>query len=389
MEHLSALYEELLAAYTLPGLVLLLLILILFSIQLRYWAGIYAPIHSFRNSTRRSSDSPTPAVSVVVVVRDQLAWVEQTLPLLLEQQYPDFEIVVVDLSSQADVSEALALAAVRYPHLHVTRLIQQEQRFPITSKMALNVGIKAAAHPNLLLTTTEAEPRSARWLALMARGFVNGDVVIGYCGIAPKRGIVNALMRCGRLFTSIRYLAAAIRGRAYRGIGHNIGYTAELYFAAKGFNHLDMEVGDDDLFIQQIVPEGHTSVVMNPNASMSQWVYASAGDWFRRLVERRTTRSFYTGAARRYIGWEVWSRTLFFAGAAAAIALLPFEIRIGVGALALLRLILVEFQVWRICRRLGEKPLGWAYVLYDLFSPLYALALQIALLIRPRRSEWK
>ncbi|MFR0765261.1 MAG: hypothetical protein ACLSHL_15840 [Alistipes communis] len=103
--------------------------------------------------------------------------------------------------------------------------IKQQRSAGHGTKLALTVGIKACAYEHIVFTTTDCYPSSDKWLSLMAKGFINGDIVIGYCGIEPGKGLANRLMRCSRLAGSVRWLSAATRGRAYRGIAGNIGYT--------------------------------------------------------------------------------------------------------------------------------------------------------------------
>ena len=127
----------------------------------------------------------------------------------------------------------------------------------------------------------------------MAKGFICGDVVIGYCNLEIKKGFANRFIRCNRLATSIRYLAAAIRGHAYRGIRHNIGFTKSLYFSHRGYNYLNMNIGEDDLFIQSIVTRRNVSVIMNPHATIRETQYGG-------LCSCRTIRKIKTLDFRYY-----------------------------------------------------------------------------------------
>lgn len=387
---MSSIYESLVESYSLAGLLLVVAVAALLAVQLYYYLGVYARIPGYRNIRDGGAAMPHPSVSVVVVVRDEMAYVTETLPLILAQQYDDFEVVVVDMSSQSEVTDALAVLAAHNPRLRVSRLIQQEKRFPITNKMAVNVGIKAAAYSNIVFTTTEASPSSPMWLSLMAKGFIRGQVVVGYCGIARAPGFANRMIRAGRLNTSMRYLGAAIKGMPYRGTQHNIGYSSELYFGAKGFDHLSLDAGEDDLFIQRIATPANTSVVMNPKATMRQQVWGNAADWFRREMKARSAWRYYPLAVRNYIEWETWSRVLLTASCITVAACMPPEMAVGAGTVLLLRFALVQFQVWRICRRLGEKGIAGTYLIYDIFSPLYALMLwgAEALPFKQRR-KWK
>lgn len=147
-------------------------------------------------------------------------------------------------------------------------------------------------------------------------------------------------------------------GKTFRGTEHNIGYTKSLYFDSRGFNHLNMNIGVDDLFIQKIVRTDNVSVVMNPNATVRQIQYGGLGWWYGVSKYFGHAFRYYPAKARRAVRNELSSRFLFFATTAAAAALLPVR-WIAVPLLpALLRLLIVELKMRRIGRRLGEKNLG-------------------------------
>jgi hypothetical protein len=241
--------------------------------------------------------------------------------------------------------------------------------------MALNVGIKAARYPNIVLTTSESYPASDRWLSLMAKGFSLGSVVVGYTGIERRKGLWNRLQRCGRLMEGMNYLSSAIARGPYRGSASNLGYTAGLYFSVKGFDHLNLDAGDDDLFLQRIANKDNTVVIMNPRATMRQHTWGGVNDWFHRRLSLRRTWRHYPGRARRYVRRELFSRVALFAACVAAIAVMPPEIVIAAAAILVLRMALAMLRVYRVGNRLGDNGLTWSWVIYDILSPVWEAAL--------------
>ena len=107
MSFLSRLYESLETAYGTPALALAAAAVVLFIVQLCYWMRCYARIPSYRVDGGQERDTQRPPVSVIVVVQDDFTYLEETLPLILGQQYPEFEVVVVDLASAEEFSDAL------------------------------------------------------------------------------------------------------------------------------------------------------------------------------------------------------------------------------------------------------------------------------------------
>lgn len=170
-----------------------------FFVQLYYWLGRYGGLPRFRNNRGIRPQIPSPPVSVVVVIRENgYYFIENYLPLLLGQRYDEFEVVAVDCSYDEEIGELLHEKSLACSRLHVTA-IKQRRSTGHGTKLALTVGIKACSYEHIVFTTTDCYPSSDKWLSLMAKGFINGDIVIGYCGIEPGKGLANRLMRCSRL----------------------------------------------------------------------------------------------------------------------------------------------------------------------------------------------
>ena len=364
-------------------------LLILFFIQLYYYLGIYGGLPRFRNNRGISPEAVPPPVSIIVVARENSYYfIENTLPLLLTQQYHQFEVVVVDCSYDDEIYLQLQEMTLRYPHLKLTR-INPQPNYDHSTKLALTVGIKAATYEHLLFTTIDCYPTSQRWLAIMAKGFIGGDLVLGYCNLEIKKGFANRFIRCNRLATSIRYLAAATRGHAYRGIRHNIGFTKSLYFSHRGYNYLNMNIGEDDLFIQTIVTRHNVSIVMNPHATIRETQYGGLKWW--RSIRKIQTYAFryYPLRARFQTSFELWTRTLLFAVAVIALVALPLWWKLLPALVMLLRLLIVELKICRIGRRLGERKMVGTYILYDLIAPLSECCLALSRRLRPNKAIWR
>ncbi len=364
--------------------------LLCFFIQLGYYLGVYGGLPRFRNNRGIRVEVPSPPISVIVVVRENnYFFVENGLQRLLEQDYPEFEVVVVDCSYDEEIGEMLADMHARYAsRMHLTQIKSLHQQ-DHSIKLAITVGIKAARYEHLLLTRADSYPMSDKWISLMAKGFITGDVVLGYCGIEPQKGLGNRLMRCSRMATSVRWLSAAIRGHAYRGISYNLGYTKSLYFAHKGFNYLNMNIGDDDLFIQKIVSRENVSVVMNPHAMVCQIPCGGLGWWNRARRYFSYAFRYYPLRARWTTAIELGSRFLFLGTVIAVLAILPWPWPVVPLFFWLLRLLVVTTKMKRIALRLGERKLMWAYVLYDLYAPLAEAVMAFRRRWRPNRAIWR
>ena len=365
-------FDTFLTCYGWEGIALAGAMLAMFGVQLYYYIFVYGRIPGYKNNRRSAVLDAEPPVSVVVpLFSEDYSFVEERLPLMLAQSYPDFEVVIVYVGHDSDFYEDLVRLKQSFPQI-VTTKIHLDPRFPISRKMALNVGIKSAHHEHMVFTSTDACPQTDRWLSLMAKGFTRGEIVVGYCGVERKKGFSNYMMRAWRMMHSADWLARAVRRRAYRGTLHNFGFTKRIYFGANGFSHLNMNIGEDDLFIQKLLETGTAAaVIVSSNSTVRQKIWGGTGWWYADRCMRSNAFRHYPAKVKTFVAAELWSRALFFAAAAAAVVLFPPELKLFAAGLLLIRFGLILFDMRRITRQLSEKGLMRAVPLYDLCSPLY------------------
>ena len=370
------------------GLALMVLVLVFFTIQMRYYLGIFRRLPGFKIRSQESTGEHTAGISVVVAMGDDYLYIENVLPTILQQDCELFEVVVVYVGTNGDFYETLETMATVEDRLVVSR-IKQHPLFPISTKMALNIGIKAARFENIVVTTPDAHPVSPRWLSLLEQGFRKGGIVIGYCGIEPSRGLADKIIRSSRMFSSLLYISAAILRKPYRGSIRNVGFTKSLYFDNKGFGNLNLNLGEDDLFLQQIFSEGNYTIVMHPRATVRQMRWGGLGWWFHERRLQAHTYPLYPARAKAFIVWESASRMFFFMTAAATIVLMPFAIQMAAVGLVVLRFVAVMVQMRRVAQRLGEKRLMSLYFINDFTGPLYDLLVAVSCKLKPIREVWR
>lgn len=375
--------------YGWQGTALAAAILILFFVQLYYHIVLYGRIVRFRNSRRKKILDAEPPVSVIVpLFSEDYNYLDERLPALFAQEYATaFEVVVVYVGADGDFYEELSRQRLSYPNLTVTK-IEYNPRFPISVKMAINVGIKSASYNHLLLTTPSAMPASTQWLAMMGKAFMRGEIVLGYTGFEQTKGLANYLMRLSRLQMSVYWLTQAVSRNTYRGTRHNIGFTKELYFGSKGFTHLNMNIGEDDLFIQKIARRNNVSVVLIPKGTTIEHPWGGLRWFFGRLRYYGSAYEFYPRTVRTAIEWDLGSQVLFLLAALTAIVFMPVEFKAAAAALMLLRYAAALYRIRSIARRVGEKDVALRFFIFDLFNPLLLAAVRLSL-VRKVPEAWR
>jgi len=278
----------------------------------------------YRPPSPETLDSP---VSVVVAAKNEAEALEAHLPLWLGQDYPEFEVVVINDRSTDRTAEVLDRYA-DYPRLRIVRIDPQEWKsFIGNKKYALTMGIKAARHPYLLFTDADCRPASDRWIRLMTAPFTEGkEIVLGYGKYARRPGWLNLLVRYETLLTALNYMGFALRGKPYMGVGRNLAYTRELFFRNDGFkNHFELLSGDDDLFVNENATAENTAVCIRPQAHTVSDPPTTWGSWIRQKRRHYSTARHYRTAHKMLLFLEAATRTLFWTGSFVMLALPPWR----------------------------------------------------------------
>ncbi|MEY3983398.1 MAG: Poly-beta,6-N-acetyl-D-glucosamine synthase, partial [Bacteroidota bacterium] len=252
-------------------------------------------------------------VSVIICAHNEAANLQKNIPAILSQEYLEFELIVVDDGSWDDTPAYLRTLAAKNPRVKVCTIDRDRVKNP-GKKLAITLGIKAASFEHLLLTDADCTPASAHWLSNMAAGFQqNHSLVIGFSPYRKQMGLLNLFIRFETLITGMQYLSLALKGRAYMGVGRNLGYTKTQFFGVKGFasNH-HLPAGDDDLFVQDAAQAGNTSVVLQQHAHMFTEAKTSIPAWWKQKKRHLFVGKHYKPAVKRFLGMLSLSQFAFY-----------------------------------------------------------------------------
>lgn len=386
MEKIYDIIYSALMAYGNIGIALGVSIILLFIIQISLHLGIYGRVASFRLMSRKQIRDKEPAISVVIpLFTEDSQYLDSTLTSLLTQDYSEFEVVVVYVGNNNDFFADLKSLQRLYPHLSPVH-IDHSPRYPVSTKIALNIGFKSAKNDFIITSSPDATPASERWLSLLAKGFLYGDIVLGYSGIEHSGGFRNFIFREYQFNDSVAWLSAAIRRRTYSASRCALGFKKSLYFEAQGFDHLNMSVGENDLFVQQIATRDNVSVVLSPRAVCTERTWGGWGWWWRRMKLLQTTHRYYPKEAMLPTIAEQILRVLFFTAVVLAVVFMPWEFKIAALSIALLRYFVVMFVLVRNAGRLGETGLAAMHFVYDIIEPFLRFAVALFSYKRYRKS---
>lgn len=363
-------------------------------IQWVYYLGYFTRIFRYARKCRKgkvSYNNNFPPISVIVCARNESINLEAYLPLLLQQDYPEYEVIVVNDRSTDDTEEILKLLSYKYPHLKTT-FIPDRARFIDSKKMAVTLGIKSASNDVLLFTDADCYPRSKDWLTLMARNFTDTtQMVLGYGAYQYKKGFLNFLIRFDTLTIGMQYLNLALGRRAYMGVGRNMGYRQRFFEQTSGFTkHLNLQSGDDDLFVNENSRKGNTRIEIDPQSVTVSNPEESFELWLLQKSRHLSTSSHYRFSNKLFIGIELLSRAGFYA-LLITTACLAYPWGLAVASLAFLLRNIVQITVINAtAKQLGEKKFYFGVTFLDILLPLINLFLHVKRQFAPKMVyKWK
>ena len=364
------LFYNILEHYSWQGLLLIALAVTLFLTQLYYYAIAHNRIIRFRLMRERPKRRDNPPISVIIALRGESErFLVDELPALLHQEYNTYEVVMVYIGGDVDYYDELQRIRDNHSYMRLTK-IGGNDRIYISTKQALNVGIKSAQYDCMLFTTPGATPISNGWVATMAKGFERGSVVIAPAVPHFESNTLSTFIMRMIEFNMMRNaMTLAVSGKPYYAPRSNYGFDRNLYMRTRGYNHLRIDIGENDLYLQSIANATRTSVVMTRHAIVTEERSDMKSEWIEQMRYLGHARKFYPNAAKRFTSREIGSRVLFFILCIALIIIMPLEVKLGAIGLILLRYTIVLWSSRRTAHKLGERGIALRYWIYDLLGP--------------------
>lgn len=343
---------------------------ILFLIQLYYILFVYSKLAIYKVKSHKESPSTAP-VSVIICAHNEEQNLKQFLPSILTQDYPDFEVIVVNDYSTDETKWILEDFKRKYAHLHVVD-IKEHIRLKNSKKFALTLGIKAAKHEVLIMTDADCEPQSNQWLKEIAGAYAAGkEIALGYSPYFKKTGFLNKLIRFETAHTAMSYLSYALKRDAYMGVGRNLSYLKSLFFKGKGFNaHMHIKSGDDDLFVNQNATRHNVNIAIHPDAHIYSNPKVTWKSYYKQKARHAGASVIYKKSHQRMLGTQLISAFAFYVMLIICIVLFPSLWYIGV-SIFFLRYICQLIVFSSIYKKLAVRDLlVWLLVL-DVFYYFY------------------
>lgn len=373
-----------------------------------YLRYILAAVRRTRvKSTEQEAKTEQPGVSVIVCAKNEEKNLRDYLQALMIQDYPEYEVIVVNDGSEDDTRTYLEYWQKRYKNLKVT-FVPMGAKVASTKKLAITLGAKAAQYDYLLLTDADCRPESVHWIREMVAGFENKeqgarsreqrqtDIVLGYGAYFVKPGLLNRMIQFDTLLNGLQYLGMAASGHPYMGVGRNLAYSKRLFFEHGGFlGMLENKAGDDDLFVNRWATKSNTNVVCTPDSLTWSVPKSSLKEWLHQKRRHLSVAPKYKASTKWRLGLEPVTRGLLYAALIALVVIgcqqeafsIQMPMMIALGAMVLRwigQCVLLNIAAYRW----GVRKTVLLIPVWEILLPLISLTLMLIEPLRPKPKRW-
>ncbi|MBC8342888.1 MAG: glycosyltransferase [Bacteroidetes bacterium] len=299
------------------------LILLIFALffQFLFFFALFSRLAFYKRSVH--SDQVEQGVSVIICAKNEEENLREYINSFLGQDYPEFEIIVVDDQSEDGTYDFLKEKAKQNDKLKVVT-VGEHIKDHIGKKLALTLGIRKAKYEIILLSDADCKPDSFEWISKIVSHYSNDiEIVLGFSPYQWKNSLLNILIQFDAFFTAIQYFSFSLAGMTYMGVGRNLSYRKELFYKRGFASHLHVPYGDDDLFVNENAKQFNVAIEIDKKAFVYTQAHTKFNKWFKQKkrhlkggIEYKRTHRFWLSA--------LWlSYFAFFALLAASLIINP------------------------------------------------------------------
>ncbi|HYG03165.1 MAG TPA: glycosyltransferase [Chryseosolibacter sp.] len=352
----------------------------------------YLLIFSITISKKRPANSHAlPPVSILVCAHDEEENLKKLIPDLLNQDYPDFEVIVVNDRSNDNTYDYLRELSQQDDRLKMVN-VKDTPSHVNGKKYAITLGIRAAANDWIVLTDADCRPVSNLWVRSMADSFTDdAQFVLGFAPYQTSPGFLNHFIRFETVITALQFLSLALMKNPYMGVGRNLAYRKSLFLAKKGFNNfLHVIGGDDDLFVNQHATGRNTRVHIAADAITTSVPEKTWTDFFYQKVRHLSVGKYYKSGHKVIVGlFKIsWVLTLFVGFTVLSLSWNNYVIAGAIAGVLLCRWILLGVAVNSLIRKAGLRFNFALIPVLDIVYPIYYISTGLVAFFT-KKVRWK
>lgn len=319
-----------------------------------------------------------PGVSIIIAHKNDSHHLIKNLKAISGQDYPHFEILIIDDGSSAEELKQLVDLTKGFENVNLLYADHPGK------KQALLKGIHSAQHDLILCTDADCKPVSDQWIKKMVSSKRNARVVLGYSPYENRSGWLNMLIRFETAMTAIQYISWTLAGKPYMGVGRNMLYHRSLFLSQDPFkDHDSIPYGDDDLFIQAVSGNARVNVCEDPDSHVITQPPMSWNEWIRQKHRHMSAGYYY-----KSVLW--WQPGFFGISLTLQWILIPLLIAWSIWWKWLPVFLIGLFIRWITYAgwsgKLRSRDTAWLYPLLEMNYALYLLIMGMYTIVKKKKT---
>lgn len=334
---------------------------------------------------KKETPSEYPSISIIVPSRNYEDNLRELIPTLLDQDYPDFEVVVVDDCSSDGTEWYLAGLKLESAKLKTSRIIQ-ETDFP--NALVITIGVRAATKDWLVFLNPLCRVGGNGWLKSISAGMrPNTEALLGFVKYTNLEGSMQKFFRYENFDSFILYGSARYLGLPMPIADVNMAYRREQFLDLKGFAAvLDARFSENELYINKIANRKNSTYLLDQSTVID---FHGETGWHDGMIFKKKQLQLkrkFSFKKKLFLGINTFSRAFFDVSMIALLILSPW--RFWVAGIWLFKMI--HELIWGVVgmNRLGEKNLFPGLLILRSTVPLVNGFLSFKQLFTRRKRKW-
>ena len=361
-------------------MILLYIFIAIVVVQLFYYLGVFS---SFSFSKQNENNPKRIPISVIVYARNQAEEVKRLLPNLINQNYHDYELVLLDNASSDDTLYIFKEYAQLFPNIRLCQ-VDNNEAFWNNKKYAQTLAIKASKNEYLLFIDAEENINSEYWIMAMASNFtLNKTIILGPEMYKKTKGFFNKIIRFDTVFAQLHSFSWTNYGAPFSYFSKNIGYKKEEFYKVNGYiTHMNNRLGEREFFLNEASKSKNTTFTITKNAFVYLEPILKLKDWKLKKREDEMILSSLNFSTRFKVRFFNTSQFLFFIF---AITLLSLQIEwIITSILIAFRYLVSWIVVGKTTSKFQQKDLIWLFPILEIHRTLNQVKYSISNIFRKK-----
>jgi glycosyltransferase involved in cell wall biosynthesis len=364
-------------------------IILLSSLSVIFILQIYFLLRYYLRLARYKDNAPTEGsnhISIILSVRNEEQRIREILDKFKEQQFEDYQILVINVHSEDNTDGILNAMTETNPRLKVTSLSQETQ---FSEKQIINIGLKGSSSPWIIFLTSSSGEINPNWLANM-NSLIDSetDLVVAYTNVERVKGFRNLICRLERFNQFVISGAWTLAGKPFVFNENNVLFKRSMYFDTLGFRHkMNMNFANLELIFNENVKKGRIKLTSNPDLAIREHIEDDRGDHIRILKKSIQIRQSLPWSKKISLFMDDLTRILL-PGLVATVIIIHPEYWITFSVIPVTYLILLAVIVKMLINRLNERKIFLSSLAYILIKPILNCWFYWSVYIIHRRNRW-